>query len=908
MAKVVDRIRAWSAELKYWEQAALELVAKGASITEAEYQRLVDLCMHDIGLIRLPGSSRPPLSFVLQQRAPAQANYRLRRIFNLQNVNALPCGQEIVFGEWLTLIYGDNGSGKTGYVRPFGSAAFARGERDVLPDATKKSDSVPVPQADIELDKDGTTLGIRWTRGESRAELAGCYIFDAISVHAHLSGANSLSFSPSGLSLLKKLAELTDEVRSRLKRLLDQRDVPHNLSALFRGDSEVSFHVQRLSADSDLKTIEGLAQLNEKERARIKELEGEIARVKSEDIPTRAAELRKQAADLRRFISSLAAAEELYGEAAANAIHELLNNRESAKRDAERSGAERFRIDSFSQVGTEVWREFLLAAKSLADAEEPDGTYPLKESQCLLCRQQLSSDAADLIRHLWSFLASDATAKFEAAEAACSVKRREIEQATLPYFGDDSNVRRTVNTRERDLVFVVENEVQALRSRKSSLIESLKSGKPGNLTHLVLADESRLAAIAEAADLEATSMQSADVQQRLQQLEKELLTLQHRVTLSEQLPSVRSYIETQQWIRRGRLNLGSTYSITAKHNELFTELVTERFITLFQTNLSDLNRNVKVTIETRGKKGETVRQILLSPEVFCNSCPVEGVLSEGEKRAVALADFLTEATLDDACTAIVLDDPVTSFDLGCRKVVAQKLAELARDRQVVVFTHDPVFLYQVKAEAKALSVGTITHWIQRGADGTPGLVFLNNGPGSEGQYRSGRLAREWYAKAKSAPPQEQQSWIEQGFSALRTSYEAFIVFDLFSGVVERWEERIKYDQLAQVHLDKEIVDEVVAKLALLSRYITAHLHSDAFIGQKPTPAELFDEIQQYEALKAKHKERKKSAQQAPASPKPLVTSDIQQLATSDVAIVKSTPEGAELDRRSRLINHLRGRN
>ena len=94
-----------------------------------------------------------------------------------------------------------------------------------------------------------------------------------------------------------------------------------------------------------------------------------------------------------------------------------------------------------------------------------------------------------------------------------------------------------------------------------------------------------------------------------------------------------------------------------------------------------------------GQKGETVRQLVLDRAFFPSDYPVDSVLSDGEKRAVALADFITEASLDQSCTGIIVDDPVTSLDLSARQLIAHKLAELARSRQVVVFTHDLAFLY-----------------------------------------------------------------------------------------------------------------------------------------------------------------------------------------------------------------------
>jgi energy-coupling factor transporter ATP-binding protein EcfA2 len=908
VAQVIDRIRTWAAELRYWEQAALELIANGTEMTEVHYQRLLDLCMHDAGLLQLPSSPRPPLSFPTRENGNDGSRYRIERLFNLQNVNALPCGQEISFGERLTLIYGDNGVGKTGYARPLASAAFARGERNVLPNAGVASAAEAVPKADIELSQAGSKRVVTWTRGQSCKELAGFYVFDSASMLAHLTGSNALSFSPSGLFLLTKLASVTDDVRSRLKKLLDARSVPHTLSPLFLGESAVAAQIQMLGAGSDVKVLQKLATLTEKDHARIPELETEIARLKLDDIPKRRAELRQNATDLRRLSSSLVSSEQVVGPSAASAVEHLLRDLQTARRDAEQSGAERFRVDSFRQVGTEVWREFLMAARSLAEAEEPDGSYPLTGRPCLLCRQPLSQEATALVRSLWEFLASDATARFEVAQQACVAKCQEIERTALPYFGEDSRLRRTLNSVAPDLALAIEKEIEAQLERSRELVASLQGSERTTSTTLAPSDKIRLAAIAKAMESEAESLQAPDVQKKLDGLSNELRDLLHRRTLSEQLPAVKSYVETQRWIQLGRQSFGSTHSITAKHNELFKELVTDRFLQLFQSNLADLNRSVKVTIDTHGKKGDTVRQIVLSPAAFPAQCSVESVLSDGEKRIVALADFLTEAALDDSCTGIILDDPVTSFDLGSKKEVASKLAGLARTRQVVVFTHDLAFLYHIKTEAKTLSVGAVTHWITRGPDGTPGLVFLNNSPVCEGDYRSARIAREWHSKALSAPPQEQQSFLEQGFGALRTSYEAFVIFELFAGVVERWAERIKYDQLAQVSLDKEIVDQVVQKLGDLSRYIEAHLHSDAFIGQKPTPANLFAEIESYEALKAKHKQLKKAAQQSSAAPKVAAGEQPQGRKLEEVPVAKMTPENIELEQGSRAINPLRNRN
>ena len=46
--------------------------------------------------------------------------------------------------------------------------------------------------------------------------------------------------------------------------------------------------------------------------------------------------------------------------------------------------------------------------------------------------------------------------------------------------------------------------------------------------------------------------------------------------------------------------------------------------------------------------------------------------------------------------AILFDDPVSSFDYKWRESVARRLVDEAKKRQVIVFTHDIVFLHRLR--------------------------------------------------------------------------------------------------------------------------------------------------------------------------------------------------------------------
>lgn len=66
-----------------------------------------------------------------------------------------------------------------------------------------------------------------------------------------------------------------------------------------------------------------------------------------------------------------------------------------------------------------------------------------------------------------------------------------------------------------------------------------------------------------------------------------------------------------------------------------------------------------------------------------------GVMSQGELHAMALSLFLPRATLPESpFRFVVIDDPVQSMDPSRVDGLAKVLDEVARSRQVVVFTHD----------------------------------------------------------------------------------------------------------------------------------------------------------------------------------------------------------------------------
>ena len=96
-------------------------------------------------------------------------------------------------------------------------------------------------------------------------------------------------------------------------------------------------------------------------------------------------------------------------------------------------------------------------------------------------------------------------------------------------------------------------------------------------------------------------------------------------------------------------------------------------------------------------------------------------MSEGEKTCVALAAFLTELATATHKSTLIFDDPVCSLDHRWRKKVAERLVDEAANRQIIIFTHDLIFVNDLKNIATEKNQSTKFVTIQREAAGS-GIV------------------------------------------------------------------------------------------------------------------------------------------------------------------------------------------
>ena len=124
VAEIVD----WCRELPVWQQDALRRIVENCDLTPQDIGELAALCMHSHGIdVENVPESRPLDHELIPKGASTGRAVTLYSIAEPENVNAIDPSQELRFGDQgLTVIFGYNGSGKSGYGRILRRACRSR--------------------------------------------------------------------------------------------------------------------------------------------------------------------------------------------------------------------------------------------------------------------------------------------------------------------------------------------------------------------------------------------------------------------------------------------------------------------------------------------------------------------------------------------------------------------------------------------------------------------------------------------------------------------------------------------------------------------------------------------------------------------------------------------------------------
>ncbi len=853
---VLAELLAWSEKRPAWQRDALRRIVVQTEIDDAEIEALAALCKAPHGLATDVPPSQPIDESHLNAPSAPQSAVCLKAVKHIGEVNALVPEQTLKIGETgLTVIYGDNASGKSGYTRILKSACRARGaQEDVLTNVL--SEQLPgKPTAELTYSFGSEEKIFTWTpEAAAPAALSRVSVFDTHSAAVYVSEKTDVAFRPYGLDIFDRLAAVTDRVRKIVeneRKLLERRAI-----ALPTLEENTSAH-KFLSSLSSLTTeaqVDDAAHLSEKELERLSALTVEL--LNDESPEKRATQLRARAQKVTSLKSSLNTLGTVLGASTETALRDARQRASTAANALDKLKQEL--ADAFlPRTGGDEWTELWSAAAAFSKVAYPDHSHPRVEedSQCVLCQQTVSEIGRSNLQTLSSFSKSDSQTEVQTARRVLTQKVDKIRttDTSMPEAIAD------VALEDKELSERVSSFLATTSLRVNQLVENV--GVPESLPATEALEEA-LANLAKQLETTAATVEATATPDKRKELEREMAELQARRDLAKNRDIVIAEIHRRRALAAYALCLKdlSTNAITRKGTELTKKTVTDALGQAFQDEITALRFNhVEVQLKpVAGSKGALYHQIRL---VMASTVDLPKVIREGESRCLALAGFLAELAVTSERSAILFDDPVSSLDHMWRDNVAERLAQEAKHRQVVVFTHDVVFLTTLKKLAEEAGATWTSAYLRRDARGpgviTPSLPWVALGVSG----RIGALKQMWVQAEKAnrkIGPAVYEAQAKSIYGLLREAWERAIEEVLLNGAVERFRKSIETKRIEKL-IDISGADYAAIEQAMgkCSTWLTGHDQPAAVNSPVPGPDELEQDINDLEKWIAEVRGRRK---------------------------------------------------
>lgn len=843
---ILQDILNWSQGLPAWQSDAIARLFAKQTLSTEDLEDLFALVKTEHGI---PDSKSRTVKKLTAQQIPAatQSNIHVEVLAmkNLRHVNAIAENQRLAVGaKGLTVIYGDNGSGKSGYSRVLKRACRARDQRELIHSNAKlpagKSEQA---EAVFELSVNGVPQEVNWVNDKpAPEELSSLAIFDARCARAYLDTQDDFAYVPYGLDILEELARVCKQLEDLIKTELSQNNVDLIIFDGMGGPTtQVGTLISSLSAKTKPTKVEELATVNDIEAVRRDNLYKNLT---ADNPKEKAAQLRIRATRIGKIAKSSTEKLALVDGATETKLRGLVNADHKAKAAVELA-SQVFKEDAtlLPGTGSDAWKELFEAARRFCTEAHPSKEFPNLGigAQCPLCQQPLKEGADRLLR-FEKFVQDEAEKNAQACKKAFEDEYKTFMVQSLA-LGLDDELFAEIEDMDKILADATRNFANALTDRQGAIKAACISNEWDKIVPELACPAAQLQGLAEKLTQEAINLDNvSDVKARAA-IQAEFDELDARMKLAKAKPAVLAAIAKLDLQAKLKNCLGAvkTTAISNKSKELAEKVISKELADALNKEFKSLGAgNLQVSLQSISTKGKALHKLKLE---LPQAKSLGDILSEGEQRAIAIGSFLAEVNISGGKGGIIFDDPVSSLDHKRREQVATRLVKEAAVRQVIIFTHDIYFVCLLMEEADRAGVARATQSLSKKPEGygvaDPNLPF--EGMGTKARVGALRNRQQEIAKLdRDGDEAEHRKQTVEAYRQLRITWERAVEEVLFQKVVLRFRKGISTQPLAGV-----VVDDT--DYACIEQWMTKcsnYSHDQALLGGTaiPGPDELLADI------------------------------------------------------------------
>jgi predicted ATPase len=826
----------WANQEAAWiRQVTADVLASKTRASDADISKYFELLLRESHL-----HSNAPIDVpLLPQSGPdndSSETLRLTAMTIRGGVNALRDGETLEFGSKLTVVFGENGSGKSGYVRVLKRAAGVRSAEPVLGNVHQSM--IQQPSVDVAFSLSGTNQQpLHWHNEEAVRPLTQIAVFDARAAGAHVDDELAYVYTPGELALFPLVQDALDRTRTMLTtEIARTTDARNPFLVHFKRGTTVYPLVEKLGAATDLGQLRALATLTDSESTRRVQLQTEVDALTSADLKAQL----KLAADQSSLVRDVLKAIDAVVTFDTDTYRSIVGTLNSAEQKEKAVTSQAFAGSLIPGVLDDPWRRFVEAGEAdstfaidrsdVTNARSRIGTFPSEHAECIYCRQPLAANAVVLIQKYREYASGQARRTLIDAQGKLEACCTHVTHLNL-MFVEAAVKAEIAHGRGQTLSFLVEplqivaafTGAVAARSTDLPTIDSLRAIRD--------TAEQLVAKLGET--VTGLGAKAAERERLLAQRQAELAELDARTILAGLWLSIEKRVQEAKWTD-GAGQVNRTFAATLRSLTEQAKVATHALLnTNFEQVFAEEARALRaptVILQFPGARGQALRR-----KVVADHRPSE-VLSEGEQKVVALADFLAETRVRQPHGPVIFDDPVNSLDFRRVREVAERISSLADTHQVVVFTHSVMFASMLleTADKKA------TKYIDVRNDGSPGIASVGTHPRTDSVSDLTKRIESRIAAAKAATGEVLESLLESAYGTIRALTEVITERGLLRAISARYRANVRVEGLEKLNTAdmSAAITVVVEQYRKACRIIEAHSQPIEHLGVKATVAEV----------------------------------------------------------------------
>ena len=808
MESITDKLIGWATNNGYWAQSLLNACFTNGEISGDKLNEIFN---------NYKSQDFPNIKLIATRDDNVHKTF-LKSIKNIKNVNKLLDNQEMKFNDNLSIIYGANGAGKTGYVRIIKSMGNSLDDENVI-------------YSDLtETEKENHTADIKFFNGTEDEEFLwnniepiqlNIKVFNSNCVRFSLNSKKDIQFIPQDFNYFNLINVATGELSRLAKEHIKKLQSDMKMYAII-DDTKVAKLLNKCDKVDNVETLvnefisENSLEINSLKN-QIEELNKRSKELTSDSIENKIKSILKIKSKLEELNQYVFIKSNLYNlkfwddyKNELDTIFRLLSNNVKIEDFVENL--------NMQEKQKQLFKEFLLAADDFLKSK--DNINFEDEKICLFCGQELEGKSKELLKSYSKFITNDNTKQIKKLSSSIT--------ATCKKIND-------VISRIKQLIPLLETD-ENIYNKILDLINNLSW-----LSNINYTEELDTEMFNQYSSFEEFKIQInttiKDYELSLKKCEKLKNALDEAISNNRkelnELNSIAILLENKDKIVKNIVEQKNIYPLTKISNSSLSAIQSNILTTKYKEKFNQiLNNQLEIL--------EAPKNIKFSPNIVSSKLALQqsfldkkynlgNILSEGEQKVIALSHFIAENLMEDKDNILVFDDPVNSLDLERMEIVARALVNLSLKKQIIIFTHNLVFVGFLASFAKEKLSDEERTFICIETATINGKHFTGQikyeFPNVESYKNYKKLVNDIMSNANENSLGKDK--IYECFSYMRSAIELLVVEKVFKGTVNRYEPDIKMGRFEEINT--EALNNNASRISSLHnkicRFILAHSSS-----------------------------------------------------------------------------------